>query len=238
MDLRRLFSPFGIRYRNNEERRYENDMHKASSLASLIESAQKNGIDIFDPNESTGYVKNNNEQIKKFLSTVNPNFDLRTFMEWVKRVFAVVGTTPAYAELDESIKPYVDEKFDFSSFQLDRDNFTFSASYLHLYIRGFKTGEEILQVFVSTKDADPYTADTPNRYFVRFKRPAQFKIQDYRRVKSIVCPYCGAPVVFTRGDSEECPYCKHYVVFEEYQWKLFEIEKITADTVIDNWGLK
>jgi uncharacterized Zn finger protein (UPF0148 family) len=61
---------------------------------------------------------------------------------------------------------------------------------------------------------------------------------DCRRVKTTACPNCGAPVFFKRGNTEKCQYCGQYVMFEEYGWQMYEIEEITADTYIDNVGVR
>ena len=210
------------------------DMINAGSLESIFESAKENGIDLFDASENNGYVKNNNEEIQKHLSFINPNFSARDFVDWAKLVFKEVTQVNDRNALDREIIGCVDKEFDFSSVKVD-SVYGFSVSYLHLFKRTEDT--EILQACISVLESAYQSDREAKRYFMRFKRPSQFKIVEMRRVKTTACPSCGAPVFFGNSSSAKCSYCGQYVTFQEYGWTLFEVEKITADTQINNMGV-
>ncbi|GEM_PF-6593518 len=214
-----------------EEAEYKIEKIEAGSLETMFNKAMENGIDIFDPKESNGYVKNNSALIEKQLSLVNPNFSAKEFIRWAQRIFTDLCRAESWNDLNDEIKPFVEKDFDFSSVGL-KDSFGFSVSYLHLYQR---VGDnEILQAYLSTLNQGQSDDRKARRFFMRFKRPSQFKIVDMRRVKTTACPNCGAPVFFSRGNTEQCGYCGQYVTFEEYGWLLAQAEEITADAQINN----
>lgn len=218
--------------RSREQREYERKLNEAGSLGNVFENAEKYDVDIFDHKESNGYIKNNNDFISKQLNLVNANFDARVFMTWAKNLFSAVASVRSRAELPSDMRAFVSKDFDFEGCNIRVDSF--SACYMHLYRR---EGEnELLQVYISVLDKPGISDREAKRYFMRFFRPSQFRIEDMRKVKISACPNCGAPVKFKRGDTEQCAYCGHYVTFEEYGWQLTEIEPITEDTVIENIG--
>jgi hypothetical protein len=219
-----------VKSKKNSELRDKLEMIDAGSLDTIFNKAESMGIDLFDdPRESNGYVKNNNAEIEKVICAISPYFNARAFVRTSQQIFKEVASARTVEELSGEVALYVDRYFDFSAVEIDRIE-NFSASYLHLYKR--QNGNEILQVYISFNDSNIH------RFFMRFKRKSQFEVVDCRRVKTTACPNCGAPVFFKRGNTEKCRYCGQYVMFEEYGWQMYEIEKITADTYIDNVGVR
>ena len=219
---------------NSDEARDKIERINAGSMASFIETAEKNGIDIFDPVENNGYIKNNNKMISDYLSMVNPSFNVKNFIRWAQNVFKEITVADSYAALPVEIKPYVDAKLDFSKVTVE-DISDFSVSFLHLYKR--IGDDEMLQVCTSVTDRDGVSDRQARRYFLRFMRKSQFKVVEMRRIKTTECPNCGGPVFFKRGDTSKCPYCGQFVTFEEYGWVLKEIEEVTPATVVENRGV-
>lgn len=217
-----------------EEAEYKIEKIDAGSLENLLGKTMENGIDIFDPHENNGYVKNNNEMIEKHLSFINPNFNAKEFIKWAQRIFRDIVNVQGWESLMPDVKPFVDKSFDFLSVKVSKV-FDFSVSYLHLYMRS--GDEEILQACIAVMENSSSSDREARRFFLRFKRPSQFKVVDMRRVKTTACPNCGAPVFFKRGNVEQCGYCGQHVTFEEYGWLLAEAEEIKADTEINNIGI-
>lgn len=218
----------------SDEARDKIERINAGSMTSFIETAKKNGIDIFDPVENNGYIRNNNKTITEYLARVNPSFNAKHFVKWAQTVFKEITVADSYAALPEEIKPYVSEKLDFSKVTVE-DISCFYVTFLHLY--KLIGNEDLLQVCCSVTDREGVSDRQAKRFFLRFMRRSQFKIVDLRRVKTTECPNCGGPVFFKRGDTSKCPYCGQYVTFEEYGWVLREIEEVTASTVIENRGV-
>lgn len=210
------------------------NMIEAGSMESIFNKASQMGIDLFDGTENNGYIKNNNEEIGKHLSFVNPHFDSREFIKWAQKLFKAAAKTQGWETLDGEVKPFIDKNFNFSKINMDKI-FSFSVSYLHLYMRD--GDNEVLQVYIAVMDKAGMSDTEARRFFLRFKRPSQFKIVEMRRVKTTACPNCGAPVFFKRGNMEKCGYCGQYVTFEEYGWLLCEAEEITPQTEINNIGI-
>jgi DNA-directed RNA polymerase subunit RPC12/RpoP len=232
------------KYSRNRELRDSIDMRNAGSLLHILSNADTlEGV--FEPEESNGYVKNNNDVIAKKLSTVNPNFDVKEFVKLSQQILQAVSQNEHRYELASELSAYVSDSFDFASVRLN-GIFAFSSSYLHLYSR--QGVNEVLQVYVTVIESGTQSDKDARRFFMRFRRRSQFQFMDGRRVKTTSCPNCGAPVLFQDGDTAKCEYCGQYVVFEkvthqmyeidEYGWKLYEVEEISKDTYIDNIGVR
>ncbi len=225
----------GVIYRSaSDETKDKIEKINAGSLESVFNTAAEHGIDLFGGEESNGYIKNNNETIAKYLSFVNPNFSAREFIDFAQRLFKSVASVQGWEALDNEVKPFVSKDFNFMDIHIEKP-VNFSVSYLHLYMR--EDDIETLQVCLSVNDRINGDDRNAARYFLRFKRPSQFKVVEMRRVKTTACPNCGAPVLFRKGNMEQCGYCGQYVTFEEYGWLLAEAELITKATQINNVGI-
>ncbi len=233
-DFHEFFERLIISGRDNKALRDKIDTLNAGSLERAFEIAEKNGINLLEGEEVNGYVKNNNKQIADYLAFVTPNFNPKQFVEWTQMLFTAVAKADSYNVLDEGIKPFVNKDFEFESTALP-EKFVFSICYLHLFSN--KNGNELLQVYITVMDSALQGDRNAEKYFVRFTRPSQFKVVDMRRVKTTSCPNCGGSVVFIRGNTAKCEYCDQLITFEEYGWTLWEIEKITEDTEIINFGI-
>lgn len=219
---------------NRSETRDKIEKINAGSIAHFIETAEKNGIDIFDPVENNGYIKNNNKMISDCLKVTSPSFDAKSFVKWAQGIFKAITVADSYIALPEEFKPYISENLDFQKVTVE-DIADFSVAFLHLYKR--LGDDEMLQVCTSVTDSEGASDRQAKRFFLKFMRKSQFKIVDMRRVKTTECPNCGGPVMFNRGNTSKCPYCGQYVTFEEYGWVLKEIEEVTQATVIENRGV-
>ncbi len=170
-----------------------------------------------------GYIQNNNTAISRKICVLTPSFKTEAFMDFAKEIFSKLAEGNGTAELGG----VVSDNVDFSVMPRK------IARYDHCYLHNLTVTDkqEHLKVFISIDNGEDPTVE---RYFAVFTRKSSFMNTTRGGVIAVSCPSCGAALSFEQKGLKMCPYCGKPVKYAEYDWVLTAVERITADTVIDN----